>query len=480
MTNQRYARNGSNGKAGRSTPHSTSSESVNESLSSSDEQYDGRDSPVPREDEEVARTVTAETASHLARAAVNALATSSSEDSFCGASSNGRTTHTPDNNYAPYFSAIPHLIEARSGAGAGCLRVDGKHHLILVGGYARKGCLVSVEVHTRSELFSDPTPTDNPQFPYYSLDAAILGPRLSKPRGRLALAHSFCSTSDGLLDVLYVCGGSNGSVDLNTTERLTSSALSDWLAKHAERATEVVANSSLRNSVTTTNSGCVHEGAVWQPIARMNQARSSPAATGLDDLTAGTLVSSTKGSVLVAGGLAGAVALSSVEAYIPERDQWIQLPDMCTSRYEAACATLGSKNLVLVVGGDGSSFRRHDNNNDALVEALDPRCSNWIPLPSFNPGGHGKLRGAALVQRPATEGGLLLIAGFNGQDTLNRTWLFDPTAWQWLPGPFLSTARTNPCAITWPDRSATLVLGGFNGTASATGFLDSVEIISRV
>ncbi|OON17026.1 kelch repeat protein, partial [Opisthorchis viverrini] len=428
----------------------------------------------------VARTVTAETASHLARAAVNVLATSSSEDSFCGASSNGRTTHTPDNNYAPCFPVLPRLIEARSGAGAGCLCVDGKHHLILVGGYARKGCLVSVEVHTRSGSSSDPAVTDNPQFPYYSLDAAMPGPRLSKPRGRLALAHSFCSTTDGLLDVLYVCGGSNGSVDLNTAERLTSSALSDWLAEHAERVTEVVPNSSLRNSSTTINSGCHQQAAVWQPIARMNQARSSPAATGLDDLTAGTLVTSTRGSMLVAGGLAGAVALSSVEAYIPERDQWIQLPDMCTSRYEAACATLGSKNLVLVVGGDGSSFRRHDNNNDALVEALDPRCSNWIPLPSFNPGGHGKLRGAALVHRPATEDGLLLIAGFNGQDTLNRTWLFDPTAWQWLPGPFLSTARTNPCAITWPDRSATFVLGGFNGTASATGFLDSIEMISYV
>lgn len=61
----------------------------------------------------------------------------------------------------------------------------------------------------------------------------------------------------------------------------------------------------------------------------MKQPRSSPTAVGLCGLQTGALVSDPRGALMVAGGLADAEALFTAEAYIPERNQWVALPNMC-------------------------------------------------------------------------------------------------------------------------------------------------------
>ncbi|KAF8570741.1 hypothetical protein P879_00903 [Paragonimus westermani] len=414
-----------------------------------------------KDDYEVARTVTAESASYLAKAAaVGAYPVRTIDETVCGIhaafpnSDTDRYTHSLN---------CSRMLEARSGAGVGLLRVTGRDYLVLVGGYTRKGCLDSVELYASQ--------TESAHHHRACLTAAPeRGPRLTKLRGRLAVAQASHTSAN----VLYACGGSTGSVDLNSVERLTSDALAIWLSSQStqqQQQQQETTRTSIRSRSSTHNSPLV-----WQSVAKMHQARSSPVAIGLSELYTGPLVSNPEGALMVAGGLAGAVALASVEAFIPDRDQWVMMPNMCEDRYEAACGLLPTKNLIVVSGGNTVTSRR--DNSDVLVEALDPRCSAWMPLPSPIPGGHGRLRGAALVTAPTNEGGLLLIGGFNGQETLSSTWIFDPNGWHWIQGPSLLVARANSCAMYWPNRSAVTIFGGFNTLASASGFLDSIELIS--
>ncbi|KAF5401816.1 hypothetical protein PHET_04889 [Paragonimus heterotremus] len=421
--------------------------------------FDDTTEEKEKDDDEVARTVTAESASYLAKAAaVGVYPVRTIGETVCG-------IHAafPNSDTDRYIHSLncSRMLEARSGAGVGLLRVTEQEYLVLVGGYTRKGCLDSVELYsnqTESAHHHRACLTSVPE----------RGPRLTKPRGRLAVAH----TSHTDANVLYACGGSTGSVDLNSVERLTSDALAIWLSSQiAQQQQQETARTSVRSRSSTHTSPFV-----WQSVAKMHQARSSPVAVGLSELSTGPLVSNPEGALMVAGGLTGATALASVEAFVPDRNQWVMMPNMYEDRYEAACGLLPAKNLIVVVGGNAVTSRR--DNSGVLVEALDPRCSAWMPLPSPIPGGHGRLRGAALVTAPTSEGGLLLVGGFNGQETLSSTWIFDPNGWQWIQGPSLLVARANSCAMYWSSRSAVTIFGGFNTLASASGFLDSIELIS--
>ncbi|KAA3682156.1 uncharacterized protein DEA37_0014115 [Paragonimus westermani] len=340
-----------------------------------------------KDDDEVARTVTAESASYLAKAAaVGAYPVRTIDETVCG-------IHAafPNSDSDRYIHSLncSRMLEARSGAGVGLLRVTGRDYLVLVGGFTRKGCLDSVELYSSQ--------TESAHHHRACLTAAPeRGPRLTKLRGRLAVAQASHTSAN----VLYACGGSTGSVDLNSVERLTSDALAIWLSSQSTQQQQETTRTSIRSRSSTHSSPFV-----WQSVAKMHQARSSPVAIGLSELCTGPLVSNPEGALMVAGGLAGAVALASVEAYIPDRDQWVMMPNMC-------------------------------------------------------------------------EGGLLLVGGFNGQETLSSTWIFDPNGWHWIQGPSLLVARANSCAMYWPNRSAVTIFGGFNTLASASGFLDSIELIS--
>ncbi|KAF6778752.1 hypothetical protein AHF37_01784 [Paragonimus kellicotti] len=387
-----------------------------------------------KDDDEVARTVTAESASYLAKAAaVGVYPVRTIGETMCGIhaafpnSDTDRYTHSLN---------CSRMLEARSGAGVGLLRVTRQDYFVLVGGYTRKGCLDSVELYSSQ--------TESAHHHRACLTAAPeRGPWLTKPRGRLAVAQASHTNAD----VLYACGGSTGSVDLNSVERLTSDALAIWLSSQIsqQQQQQETARTSVRSRSSTHSSPFV-----WQSVAKMHQARSSAVAVGLSELSTGPLVSNPEGALMVAGGLAGAVALASVEAFVPDRDQWVMMPNMCEDRYEAACGLLPSKNLIVVVGGNAVASRR--NNSDVLVEALDPRCSAWMPLPSPIPGGHGRLRGAALVTAPTSEdryeaacgllpsknlivvvGGNAVASRRNNSDVLVEA--LDPRCSAWMPLP---------------------------------------------
>ncbi|CAL8069167.1 unnamed protein product [Calicophoron daubneyi] len=410
-----------------------------------------------KENDEAALTITPTSGSHLARIVANHATDEC--DSVISTVERKRT--------------VPCMLEARSGAGAGLISVEGRNYLVLLGGYTRKGCLNSVELFSENKenITGDSGNTDNPGL-LTNLSLPYTGPKLNKLRGRLGVASVSRHLANPEADVIYACGGSTGSVDLTSVERLTSTSLEKWLSE--QQGTSDSTDESDGHSSNRSNSS----SPFWQYVAPMHQARSSPTAVGLTGLRTSALVSNSTGSIAVAGGFADAVSLSTVEAYIPERNQWIMLPNMSEGRCEAAAGILADKNLIVVAGGNWSNSA--GSSLGPAVEALDLRCSEWISLPVPNLGGNGVLRGAAMAPSPNSMGGLLLIGGFNGRDTLNTVWIFDPVAWRWIPGPPLKTARTNACAVTSTHCCSTFVLGGYNVQASKSGFLDSVELISLV
>lgn len=414
------------------------------------------------------------------------------------------------------------MLKARCGFGVGLLGYTGissKHSsnisfndywnagiLLIIGGYTRKGCLDSVELYSVEQ--SEHTLRDENSLNdlaerdrRYFLSLPEVGPRLTSFRGRLGVATSFTNLDQTFPDVIYACGGSTGSKDLNSVEKITSASLKRLLENHSKlhkTSSEQLGQNHQQQNVSrrfsglhtksdcqayigrNTGAGSGHTGsqfANWQTLAPLNQARSSPTAFDLSKLTnSGPLISNPRGSILLAGGLSGAKFLSSVEAYVADRDQWIYLPNMLEARREAASGVLTSRNLAVVVGGMSSNCGPNDSN--VIVEGLDLRCSRWFQLPSPMINSVRQLRGSNLTLCPLTQEHLLLIGGYNGRDTLDSTWLFDPVAWSWSPGPHLIIPRANCSSITYADGDCSFIFGGYNPSTSMGGFLDTIEMIS--
>ncbi|TPP61599.1 hypothetical protein FGIG_04790 [Fasciola gigantica] len=412
----------------RSVPSCSDSEEAN---TSEDElfrkQQQSATTPIPGSahametltDEEVSMTMTAAAAFHLAKAvAVAGHSAMNTVDEYLYGLRLSTGTSASDACPDDQMSCSRHLLEGRAGAGAGVLSVEENDYLVLVGGYTRKGCLDSVELLRQSS--------------FGVLGSPVAGPRLKKQRGRVGVAVASCDPDPTHFDVLYACGGSTGSVDLASVERLTSSALNSWLSTHVSledlddlfpvRSPHPSGGSCSNGTMGSSNSS----SSVWQSIAHLNQPRSSLTAVGLSGLQTGALVSDSRGSFMAAGGLADAEPLFTTEAYIPERNQWVSLPNMCEARSEASSAVFPSYNLIVIAGGNANASRL--DRSEALIETLDPRCPKWFYLPSPKPDAGSQLRGAALVPSPTTVDSLLLIGGFNGRESLSTVWTFDVPA----------------------------------------------------
>lgn len=85
---------------------------------------------------------------------------------------------------------------------------------------------------------------------------------------------------------------------------------------------------SIAHSHASSNGCGLSNVTFWQTIKSLHEARTNPVGVDLSGLQQGPLITNTKGSVLVAGGVSDAQFLSSVEAYIPDRDEWIYMPTM--------------------------------------------------------------------------------------------------------------------------------------------------------
>lgn len=162
--------------------------------------------------DEVTRTVTGSSASNLARAIIGS---SLLHQSFT------------DQVYQSEILCISHndgtgqdfplrMLEARSSFGIGQLSCNSKHYIAIIGGYNRKGCLDSMELfveNNSNQQYESCNDEDSPVSP------PIIGPRLTKQRGRLAVVSSYLQSFSDFPDIIYACGGSTGSKDLASVDK---------------------------------------------------------------------------------------------------------------------------------------------------------------------------------------------------------------------------------------------------------------------
>jgi len=176
----------------------------------------------------------------------------------------------------------------------------------------------------------------------------------------------------------------------------------------------------------------------WTPAAPMNVARSFSAFATLPN-----------GSLLVAGGFAGAVAnssLSSAELYNPNTNKWTMITPMHVGRAGALAATLNS-GKVLVTGGLG--------NKGVLTscELYDPVTNTWtmtgnMSQPRFD------------HQIVLLNDGRVFVAGgdFGGTEN-NVTETYNPSSGAWTTDAPQSLARADMIAVKLPIGNV-LVAGG--------------------
>ncbi|KAH8855139.1 Kelch repeat and BTB domain-containing protein [Schistosoma japonicum] len=435
--------------------------------------------------DEVSQTITADSAFNLARA----ISVSSTRELLSSDQLYQTEMLCISHNDDIGQDSPLHMLEARSGFGVGQLNCDLKHYIVIVGGYNRKGCLDNVELFIESSDIND-VDEGSPVYP------PVPGPRLKNQRGRLAVASSYLQSCSDFPDVVYACGGSTGSKDLASVDKLTCDALKSWLVNHEVTKNDhhdtfedhVHTNGSRRNSDlrtrsdstiqnhTSNRSSSLSNISFWLAIKSLHEARTNPIAIDFSSLQHGPLITNTKGSILVAGGVSGAQYLSSVEAYVADRDEWVYMPSMLQGRREACGSVLSTRNLIVAVGGVINPNSVYTSQS-VTAEALDPRCANWFYIPSPLVNSIGQLSGASLTYCPNTRDNLLLVGGYNGHETLDTTWIFDPVAWKWRSGPNLLFARSSCGATLTSDKRYNLIFGGYNPSKFNNGFSDTIEMI---
>lgn len=189
----------------------------------------------------------------------------------------------------------------------------------------------------------------------------------------------------------------------------------------------------------------------WTPAASMNVARSFAAVAAL-----------TNGSVLIAGGFAGAVANSSIisaEIYHPGTDKWTMVAPMHVGRAGARASTLANGE-VLVDGGLGAQGPL------ASSEIFNPKTDSWAMVNST-------MIAATFDQQQVTlnNGEVLVVGGdFSGGEN-NVTQIYNPGSGQWTRAAPQPLPRADMIGVKLADGNV-LVAGGH--TAEAPTLLSAV------
>ncbi len=176
----------------------------------------------------------------------------------------------------------------------------------------------------------------------------------------------------------------------------------------------------------------------WSPTSPMNVNRSFSAVTTLDN-----------GSVLVAGGFAGAVpnsSIASAEMYNPATNRWTMIAPMPVGIAGARAATLNNGD-VLVAGGLG---------NEGILttcQLYDPSTNTWSLT--------GNLTKATFDEQIVVlnNGSVIVIGGdFSGGEN-NATQIYNPSSGTWSDAAPQPLARADMIVVKLPDGNV-LVAGG--------------------
>jgi WD40 repeat protein len=173
---------------------------------------------------------------------------------------------------------------------------------------------------------------------------------------------------------------------------------------------------------------------------------------GLRELHTATLL--TNGQVLVAGGWDGSGNMSSAELYDPAAGTWTLTGSLNTPRSSHTVALL-LNGQVLVAGGMG----------DSSTELYDPVSASWTVTGPMSSPRHGHTM-------TMLAGGKVLVTGGNsGSGVLGSAELYDPATGLWTLTGALNTARVYHSATVLANGQV-LVAGGH----SSANYLSSAEI----
>ena len=176
----------------------------------------------------------------------------------------------------------------------------------------------------------------------------------------------------------------------------------------------------------------------WAPAAPMNVARSFSAFATLQN-----------GSLLVAGGFAGAVpnsSISSAELYNPNTNKWTMIAPMHVGRAGALAVTLNNGE-ILVTGGLGAYGPL------TSCEFYDPNTNSWTMTGNMN---QPRFDHQIIL---LNDGSVFVVGGdFSGGEN-NVTETYNPSTGTWKTDAHQSLSRADMIAVKLPNGNV-LVAGG--------------------
>jgi hypothetical protein len=182
----------------------------------------------------------------------------------------------------------------------------------------------------------------------------------------------------------------------------------------------------------------------------------------------------TAGKILLAGGEDrnyGMISLASTELYDPWANKFAVGPTMNDARYAHTATVIASgpnAGQILLAGGFSTAYGPLTS-----TELYDPIANKFAVGPAMHAARFGHT--ATAIASGPNAGKILLAGGFDGNDSLSSTEIYDPAAGKIAVGPTLNTARrfhTATVIASGPNADKILLAGGLNNR----GPLASTEI----
>lgn len=213
---------------------------------------------------------------------------------------------------------------------------------------------------------------------------------------------------------------------------------------------------------------------VYDPAA--NTFAVGPNMNAARDHHTATVISSgpNAGKILLAGGEDrnyGMISLASTELYDPVANKFAVGPTMNDARYAHTATFIASgpnAGRILLAGGFNTAYGALTS-----TELYDPAANKFAVGPEMNAARFG--HSATVIASGPNAGKILLAGGFDGNDSLSSTEIYDPAAGKIAVGPTLNLARrfhTATGIASGPNAGKILLAGGLN----SKGPMASTEI----
>jgi Galactose oxidase, central domain/Kelch motif len=299
--------------------------------------------------------------------------------------------------------------------------------------------------------------------------------------GNLRPSHAAASTST--YGQILIAGGYGVSSTLNSIELYDPGSNSFAATTPAMNATREYHTAALIASGPNAGKVLLAGGLsdrtlasaeVYDPAA--NTFAVGPNMNAARDHHTATVISSgpNAGKILLAGGEDrnyGMISLASTELYDPVANKFAVGPTMNDARYAHTATVIASgpnAGRILLAGGFNTAYGALTS-----TELYDPAANKFAVGPEMNAARFG--HSATVIASGPNAGKILLAGGFDGNDSLSSTEIYDPAAGKIALGPTLNAARrfhTATGVASGPNAGKILLAGGLN----SKGPMASTEI----